>query len=69
MIELSLNRDYYHLQEKMYAWCQENLGLGGWSAVPTAHNDVQWGVASAFGNTHFYFRNESDATLFSLKWR
>lgn len=68
MTEISLGREYYHLQDKMYAWCQENLGVGGWNAVPTIPNDVQWGIDCAFGNTHFYFRNAKDATWFALTW-
>lgn len=69
MTEISLGREYYHLQEKMISWCSDNIGKGHWRAVPTAHNDIQWGVDSAFGNTHFCFRHAKDATLFSLKWR
>ena len=45
--------DYdYRLEDDIYNWCVENLPAG----------------FKIIGSKTYYFRSESDATLFSLRW-
>ncbi len=64
MHEVVFGRDKYHLQGDMTKWCKENIGIGGW----LKEEGQVWSVDSAFGNTFFKFNNESDMTLFLLRW-
>ena len=64
MENVEFGRDKYHLQGEMVKWCKENIGKGGWLQAEGA----VWSVDSAFGTTFFKFVNESDATLFRLRW-
>jgi hypothetical protein len=71
---VELDRRHYHLQNAMTKWCEDNIGQN-----PTYRNWVysepnnweglgNWCIASMFGYTFFYFKNESDAIIFTLKW-
>ena len=66
---------YYLLQGEMEKWCErhicENPPYTNWVySKPTEWEGLgNWCMASAFGTTFFYFKNESDATLFTLKWK
>ncbi len=72
---VELGKDHYHLQSNMEAWCTQHIGKNprytnwvysqpkDWEGLGT------WCMNSAFGTTFFYFKNESDATLFTLKWK
>lgn len=58
-------KDHRHAE----AWCRKNLGTR-WSAI-----DNRQGIWSCFwagpknnNNYLFYFKNESDAIIFALKW-
>lgn len=63
---ISLGRDRYHQQEEMIAWCEEHIGIGAWwSGRPTG---MDWSIECVFGRTTFWFKHDSDAVLFSLKW-
>jgi hypothetical protein len=70
-----IGKDKYHLQREMETWCEENINNNApyrnWTSfAPTLWEDMgTWCIASAFGNTFFYFKNESDATAFTLKWQ
>ncbi len=66
LIELQFDKDRYHLQRDMVQWCEQNLGPGGYTGVDPYTSTWSWN--SMFGSTFFYFKNERDATLFSLKW-
>ena len=60
----------------MINWCNKNIGKNYsnewvWN-IPDdefwATTGHVWAIQGSFGNTAFYFRNEADATLFSLRW-
>lgn len=73
-ITVEFDRRYYHLQREMEEWCNTYIGENPrytnwvysepkeWEGLGT------WCLASMFGTTFFYFKNEADATLFALKW-
>lgn len=66
---VSLGRDRYHLQDDMVAWCRENVGLGSWwNSLPALPAEQDWSIQCIFGRTTFWFKRESDATLFALRW-
>ena len=66
LIRISFDRDHYHLQNDMIDWCQKKFGYGHWNRNI---GENKWSVESMFGHTHFYFREEQDAVLFTLTWR
>jgi hypothetical protein len=66
MIEFKFGKDQYHLQEEIRAWCRSNFGPGMW-CNPKDHTQI-WGFDHAFGNTTYYFKNEKDAIIFTLRW-
>lgn len=66
LIRISFDRDHYHLLNEMTDWCQKKFGYGHWNTNIGKH---KWSVESMFGYTHFYFREERDAVLFTLTWR
>jgi hypothetical protein len=65
LISVKLGREYYHLYRDLTIWCEKKFGTGDWGE-PSADN--LWGNEIIFGTTYFYFRNESDAIIFSLRW-
>jgi hypothetical protein len=73
MIEIELGKDRFHLNKEMESWCVENIGRnspGNWVfANPDNWHERKWAMSSQFGNTTFYFRDEQDAILFSLRWK
>lgn len=67
MTELALDRKYYHLHTEMIEWARKNIGTGGWRRPNTERGDT-WGLIIAFGHQQWYFINEKDAMIFTLKW-
>lgn len=65
---VTFGRDLYHLQDEMIAWCREQIGVGTWWVLPQPPANMDWCVECTFGRTTFWFKRESDAVLFSLKW-
>ena len=43
-------------------------GGGGRSNPDDWDQGRKWAVSSQFGNTTFYFDDDRDATMFSLRW-
>lgn len=70
MTELKLGREYYHRLRDMEQWLDSNIGLGDWAALSDFLDDsnLQWSINQIFGYTYIRFRQERDATLFTLKW-
>lgn len=72
---VEFGKDHYHLQDKMEEWCEHNIGCNPgysnyvWSKPDGWEGSCTWCIASAFGNTFFYFKNHDDATFFALKWK
>jgi hypothetical protein len=70
MIEIEFGKDRYHTIRTMERWCVDNIGVGGW--VYSDPNDWdqgrKWAISSQFGNTTFYFADDQDATMFTLRW-
>ncbi len=64
---ISFGKERYHEYLDMIAWCEKHCGDGGYHAF-TRNNDARWSVETMFGNTHFFFKEEKDVVLFSMKW-
>jgi hypothetical protein len=65
-MKIIFDKNRYHQQDEMIAWCRENIGPGGWyDMIP---DDMDWSMGCVFGRTTFCFKNEQDCTLFLLKW-
>lgn len=74
MAVVQFGKNMYHLQAEMEKWCSNNIGqnplyrnwVGGepktWEGLGT------WCMASMFGNTFFFFKEEKDALWFELVW-
>lgn len=73
-ITVEFRNDRYHQQGEMERWCNENINHNPpykiWvSGKPRTWEGLgTWCMASAFGTTFFYFKNEKDATAFLLRW-
>ena len=63
-----VERDRFHLQQDMEAWCHQYIGLGGWYPFSGIPPDRDWVMESYFGRTNFWFRRPEDRTLFILRW-
>lgn len=53
------------------SWCRENLGKGSWhngDQSPRPFEDEVWICVREVAFMRFEFKNESDATMFALKW-
>ena len=70
MIEIEFGKERYHTNDDMVVWCRENIGSGGWVfANPDDWEEGRkWAISSQFGNTTFYFNDDKDATMFTLRW-
>jgi hypothetical protein len=68
--EVTFTKAQYHLNGAMELWCHHNLGPGGrvYSDPGDWEENRKWAMTGMFGNTTFYFKNETDATIFALKW-
>jgi hypothetical protein len=64
MTTIEFGKDRYHLISEMTKWLRDNIGPGGYSPAP----DAKWHIESGFGNTWYTFENDSDASLFALRW-
>lgn len=63
---VSLGRNHYHLQDEMITWCRQHVGIGAWwSGLPAGQD---WSIECVFGRTTFWFKRDSDAALFLLRW-
>lgn len=50
-------------------WCKESIGPGRWVMGNTHSESGDVWRATRVGNSmRFEFKNESDATMFSLRW-
>ena len=71
MIEIEFGKDRYHTNDAMVDWCRKNIdGFGGWVYANPGDWDEgrKWAISSQFGNTTFYFNDDRDATVFTLRW-
>lgn len=70
MTELKLGRVYYHRIRDIENWCESHIGLGDWSDRSEFRKDenLKWSISQMFGTTFIRFRNDIDATLFTLRW-
>ena len=70
MTELKLGREYYHRLRDIEQWLDANIGSGDWAALSDFldDSDLRWSINQIFGHTYIRFRQERDATLFTLKW-
>jgi hypothetical protein len=67
MIEFTFGKDTYHMQEEIRAWCREHFGQDDyWGVSEHAHRTWYW--HSGFGNTHYFFKQEHEASMFALRW-
>jgi hypothetical protein len=66
--QVHLEKDRYHLIADIRQWCMQNIGIGGsWVSVVAGQGD-RWCVITAFGKSSWCFKNQHDATLFTLRW-
>jgi hypothetical protein len=64
---ISFGKDRFHEQDAMIEWCKQHCGEGGYHAF-TKREDARWSVDRMFGHAHFFFKEEKDVVLFSMKW-
>lgn len=74
--EVNFSNRYYHLQSQMIDWCNDTIGKNPkpsddwcWNKPTEWEEGTRWSIASAFGNTFFYFKHAEDASAFILKWK
>lgn len=63
--EITFGKEKYHLHREMIDWCNNYIGAGGFI---TADDETLWDLSIAFGNSTYYFKNERDLVIFSLRW-
>lgn len=77
MTEITLNSGYLSRQWEIFEWCERRFGPGIWASIDCSNRNTEgyfrwagttWIMDSIFGNTHVYFKNPEDATMFQLKW-
>lgn len=69
MTEVVLGQVFFWRQQEIIDWCVENISPNyGWRFPDQARWGDDWGIASYFGHSHFYFLNEHDALMFLLRW-
>lgn len=56
--KIKVNSEIKHDTTHIEVWLGKQLGTF----------KGRWNVVYQYNETHFYFRNEKDATLFALKW-
>lgn len=72
---VEFGKDHYHLQRDMEKWCTEHIydnpAYTNWVfSEPKEWEGLgKWCIASAFGNTFFYFKDSADASAFILRWK
>ena len=67
--EIEFGKDRYHQLREMAEWLRQNIGAGGWVHTdPDDWDERNWAMSSIFGNSVFYFKNQADATAFTLRW-
>lgn len=67
-MEITFQKDKYHLHKEIQSWCETNVGKGTWFLSEFENPDVKWLVSMMFGNQTYTFKDESDALFFILKW-
>ena len=71
-VEVRFGKDRYHQHLEMTKWCNENIGIGGWSYdAPKDWKAMEgciWVIHCTFGNTVFAFKEVKDASMFILRW-
>ena len=67
-LSVVVDRNRFHLQSEMEAWCWQYIGAGGWTTFSGIPPDQSWSMESYFGRTTFWFRRPQDRTLFLLRW-
>jgi hypothetical protein len=65
MTEIRLDRNYYHLHQKIGAWCEEQFGPVDFF---DRSKNLRWHRDMMFGYQDYTFHNDKDATFFSLVW-
>ena len=65
MNDIRLDRQYYHLHEKIGAWCNEHFGQQDFYAP---EESKRWYRNIMFGYQDYHFAEEADATFFTLYW-
>ena len=65
MIEIRLDRNYYHRYEEIAQWCEEHFGPVD---VFDRAKNIRWYREMMFGYQSFYFKKGADATFFCLHW-
>lgn len=64
MIEIRLDRNYYHRYEEIAQWCEEHFG-----PVDFYNKDNgRWYRNMMFGYQDYHFAEEADASFFTLFW-
>ena len=67
--EIVFGKDRFHLNPEMGEWLIEHFGRGSWHKYGVVDDpNCRWAWESTFGITRYYFRDERDAMLFSLRW-
>lgn len=67
----TFDKDRYHQQREMEAWCKKQFGEGKWIGGPYPKDWTglpNWTIHCMFGTTTFAFKNEKDYNWFVLKW-
>lgn len=64
MIQIRLDRKYYHLHEKIGNWCAEHFG----PVEIYNHGNSRWSRDMMFGYQDYHFAKEADASFFTLRW-
>ena len=61
--QVHFEKDRYHQVREIIEWCLENVGPGGYNSL-----DSIWAVVTTFGKSSWLFKNQDDATMFTLRW-
>jgi hypothetical protein len=55
---VDLDRNSYHLYQDIHRWSIDNFG----------DDLLRWDYSITFGYQQYWFRDEADALLFTLRW-
>lgn len=64
MIDIRLDRNYYHLHQQIANWCVEHFGPVNFFG----EGDNRWSRDIVFGYQDYHFKEAADATFFTLVW-
>ena len=68
---ITFDKDRYHLQNDMSAWCVKHFGEGQWITGPYPEEWEglpNWTIHCMFGRTTFAFKKQRDYAWFILEW-